>query len=164
MSLREERCRKGLLYVIIILQSRLCFECCYCAAFKHMKETYVDSEWVGLRGRSVMVSFLLHSERTARGAKRSPSDLVESKRRVRGETTQKWKREQEMGSVSFIQNCNLGRWIASVAVRGSFLLYAIYTHNLTIKCGANRSVPAPAVSSVAAGVFDWVPAFGFIPH
>lgn len=69
-----------------------------------------------------MVLFLLHSQRTAGGAERSPTDLVESKRRVRSETTKKGKkgRAQEMGSVSFILHCNLGRWIASVAVRGSF--------------------------------------------
>lgn len=100
-----------------------------------------------------MVPFLLHSRRTAGGAERSPTDLVESKGRVGGETTKKKRgkkgRERELGSASFIQRYNLGRWIASVAVRGSFfVLDAIYTHNLTIKCGANRGDLAPAVSSL----------------
>lgn len=62
--------------------------------------------------------FSFHSQRTAGGAECSPTDLVESKRRVGGETTKKEKKgEQKMGSVSFIHHCNLGRWIASVAVR-----------------------------------------------
>lgn len=36
-----------------------------------------------------MVSFLLRSRRTAGGAERSPTDLVESRRRVGGETIRK---------------------------------------------------------------------------
>lgn len=50
-----------------------------------------------------------HSQRTAGGAQHSPTDLVESKRRVGGDTTKKGKerREQKMASVSFVQHCNL---------------------------------------------------------
>ena len=70
---------------------------CCTTAFKHGKD--VDSEWVvggrDQRGRSVMVPFLLHSRRTAGGAERSPTDLVESKGRVGGETTKKKKRGKE---------------------------------------------------------------------
>lgn len=48
-------------------------------------------------------------------AERSPTDLVESKRGVGGESTEKGK----TGSLSFTQHCNLGQWIASVASRSS---------------------------------------------
>lgn len=47
-----------------------------------------------------MVPFLLHSRRTAGGAERSPTDLVESKGRVGGETTKK--KEERKGES--------GRW------------------------------------------------------
>lgn len=67
-----------------------------------------------------------------------------------GKRDHKKGREQEIGSVSFIQHYNLGRWIAFVALRGSlfiFFHYAIYTHNLTIRRGASRGDLTPAVSA-----------------
>lgn len=42
-----------------------------------------------------MVPFLPHSQRTAGGAERSPTDLVESKRKVGGETTKKGEKGRE---------------------------------------------------------------------
>lgn len=128
-------------------QSTLCCEdvCSSTTTIKHAID--VDSEWEKFRGPSVTVSFLLHGQRTAGGAEHSPTDLVESKRMVSGKPTKK--RKKKWGSVSFIQHCNLCRWIASVAVRGSFcsMESIVLPTILTIKCGANRSDAAAALSA-----------------
>lgn len=116
-----------------------------CAVQQHVKD--VDSE----QRSSVTASFLLRSQRTARETDWTQPHWpgwIEEKGWRQDRKKGKKGRVQEMGSVSFMQHYNLGRWIASVASSGSFLLNAIYTHNLTIKYGANRGDLAPTVISL----------------
>lgn len=57
-----------------------------------------------------MVPFLLHSQRTAGGAERSPTDLVESKRGVGGETTKKERKgESKTWEVSHLYSITI--WV-----------------------------------------------------
>lgn len=77
-------------------------------------------------------------------------------------------REQEIGSVSFIQHYNLGRWIAFVALRGSLFLFFslrnLYPQsNNQTWCQQRGSHPS-SECSVTADVFDWEPVLAFIPH
>lgn len=61
-----------------------------------------------------MVPFLLHSRRTAGGAERSPTDLVESKGRVGGETTKKGeerKGERESGRWEVSHLYSVSIWV-----------------------------------------------------
>lgn len=97
-----------------------------------------------------MAPFLLHSQRTAGGAERSPTDLVESKRRVGGETIKKEGKGERArdGKCLIYTALQFGSMDRFSSREGLFFLNAIYTHNLTIKCGANRGDLAPAVSSL----------------
>lgn len=76
-----------------------------------------------------MVPFLLHSQRTAGGAEGSPTDLVESKRRVGGEITKKGKkgREQETGKCLIYTTLQFGSMEHFSSRKGLFLLSAIYS-------------------------------------
>lgn len=104
--------------------------------------------------------FLLFSQRTARGAERSPTDLVESKARPQKKKEKKRKkngkkeRESARDWKGLIYTALQFRSMDRFSSReGLLLLNAIYIHNLTIKCGANGSDPAPAARSLLLRVY-----------
>lgn len=86
--------RRDLFFAIVILQITLCCDgLCCTTVFKHVKD--VGTEGGELREQSVMVSFLLWSQGTARGNECSPTDLVESKEGGRRGDHKKGKKGRE---------------------------------------------------------------------
>lgn len=81
-----------------------------------------------------MVPFLYWEIKTAEGAERSPSDLDDSKRSVAGKTTKTGENgsEGQIGSLSYVQHYDLGRWITSASSRGLFYYFPFVKSVLTI--------------------------------
>lgn len=133
----------------VILQSLL--GCCCNTRLKHLK-CRLNSE--NLRRKSSWCLFFTVGE-IAKGAERSPSDLVESKRSVAGETTRS---RGEKGERARDWKClicavlQFGSMDHFSILEGAPLLFPIlceiYTYNLKIKRGANRGDFAPTLSSL----------------